>query len=99
MRRFMRVRGISAIAGGLVAVVVAAGAAYAATSGVLSSAHTAASGRLYACVVPPFDTMNLSSAGAKCPDGQRKVSWNTAGSRGPRGLRGVAGGRGAAGPP
>ncbi len=84
-------RAVVALAGGLLALVVAAAGAYAATSGVLSTAHTATGGRLYACVVPRFGTLNLSSAGARCPAGQRKISWNVAGTRGPRGLRGPAG--------
>jgi hypothetical protein len=98
VRRVLRSRqGYTSVAAGLVAVVVAAGAAYAATSGVLSAAHTARAARIYACVTTRFGTLNLSSARAVCPAGEHKISWNAAGPRGLRGPRGSVGRRGAAG--
>jgi Collagen triple helix repeat (20 copies) len=57
-----------------------------------------AGGRLYACVTPRFRTLNLSSAGAKCPRGQQKVFWDVTGGRGPRGPQGPNGRTGAPGP-
>src|ERR1700710_2774943 len=60
----------------------------------------ASSKQLYACVTGDFHTLNLTSAGLKCPGGQSKISWNAAGPRGvagPRGATGRMGARGAAG--
>jgi hypothetical protein len=76
-------------------VVVAAGAAYAASG---NTAHTAAAGRIYACVVPPRGTLNLSSASGRCKHGQRKLSWSTTGMTGLRGPTGASGTAGATGP-
>lgn len=90
-------RGLPAVVGGLLAAVAAAAGAYAATSGAPSTAHGAATGRLYACAAPPSGDMKLSRAGARCPSGERKISWNIAGRQGPRGLRGPSGPRGRAG--
>ncbi len=87
-------RSATALIAGLAVVVIAAGGAYGATSGVLSAAHAASRGhsqRIYACVTARFDTLNLSSARAACPAGQRKISWNADGPRGPRGLIGATG--------
>jgi hypothetical protein len=56
--------------------------------------------QLYACVAGNFHTLNLTSAGANCPGGQSKISWNTAGPdgvAGPRGATGTTGARGATG--
>jgi hypothetical protein len=49
---------------------------------------------LYACVTKEFGTLNLSTAGASCPKGERKISWNTAGHRGAAGKRGAKGATG-----
>lgn len=46
---------------------------------------------LYACVTSAHQTLNLTTAGAKCPRGQSKISWNAEGPRGTRGLAGAAG--------
>ena len=98
MRWAMRFRrGVPAVAAGLVSVVVAAGGAFAATSGVLSPAHAASTGHLYACADLPFGTMHLSRAGVSCPGDEEKIGWNAAGLRGPRGLTGKRGATGAAG--
>src|SRR6185437_15833092 len=82
------------------AVAVAAGVSYAATSGFAGHARSASGGRLYACVTAQFKTLNLSSAKARCPDGQQKISWRIKGERGPQGGRGPkgSGGAGPAGP-
>jgi hypothetical protein len=58
-------------------------------------------GRLYACVTRAFHTLNLTDKSTRCPNGQRKISWNATGRRGPAGADGapgVAGERGPAGP-
>jgi hypothetical protein len=95
MRRLIRSpRNATIVLASVAAVVVAAGAAYAASG---EPAHTAAAGRVYACVVPPYRTLNLSSATAACKPGQQKISWSAAGSRGPRGLRGAIGRQGPSG--
>jgi Collagen triple helix repeat (20 copies) len=54
--------------------------------------------KLYACVAGHFHTLNLTSAGQRCPGGQTKISWNAVGPRGVAGLRGAPGARGAVGP-
>lgn len=60
--------------------------------------------RLYACVTQAYKTLNLTTKAARCPSGERKISWTTGGaargaggSKGARGLRGVAGTAGATG--
>ncbi|MEX2106474.1 MAG: hypothetical protein WD810_06200 [Solirubrobacterales bacterium] len=45
----------------------------------------------HACVTKGFATLNLTTAGASCPNGQRKISWNAAGRRGAAGQRGAVG--------
>jgi hypothetical protein len=73
------------------------GSAYAVADQVGSGASPK---QLYACVAGNFHTLNLTSAGRKCPGGQTKISWNAAGPRGvagPRGATGKTGARGAAG--
>jgi hypothetical protein len=98
MRRlFGSGRSVITVAAAAAAVVVAAGVSYAATGGFVGNAQSAAAKRVYACVVPPFNTLNLSSAGATCPRGQRKVSWSASGPRGPRGPGGLRGRLGAVG--
>jgi len=92
MRRLIGSRRTATVVLASVAVVVvAAGAAYAASVG---PADTAPARRVYACVVPPYGTLNLSSATATCKPGQRKISWSASGSSGPRGLPGASGRRG-----
>jgi BclA C-terminal domain/Collagen triple helix repeat (20 copies) len=96
MRRLVRSsRTATTVLASTAVVMVAAGVAYAASG---APARTAAAGRVYACVVPPYHTLNLSSANARCEPGQRKISWSATGSRGPRGMRGATGGRGKIGP-
>jgi hypothetical protein len=73
------------------------GSAYAVADQVGSGASPK---QLYACVTGDFHTLNLTSAGQKCPGGQSKISWNAAGPRGvagPRGATGRMGARGATG--
>jgi hypothetical protein len=53
--------------------------------------------KLYACVTPSFKTLNLTTAKAKCPNGQTKVSWNVEGPKGPAGPKGGSGAPGAPG--
>jgi hypothetical protein len=53
--------------------------------------------RIYACVAGDFHTLNLTTAGRRCPNGQTKISWNAAGRRGVAGLRGATGRTGARG--
>ncbi len=92
MRRLIRSpRAATIVLASIAAIVVAAGAAYAASG---KPAHAASAGRMYACVVPPYGTLNLSSATATCKPGQRKISWSATGSGAPRGLRGAIGPRG-----
>jgi len=83
----------------LTVALVAAGSAYAAGAGPHPGAGAARSARpparLYACVTGDFHTLNLTTRGARCPDGQAKIAWNVRGVRGPAGRRGKAG---AAGP-
>jgi hypothetical protein len=71
------------------------GSAYAVADQVGSGARPK---QLYACVAGYFHTLNLTSAGRKCPGGQSKISWNAVGPRGVAGLRGATGARGAVGP-
>ncbi|HEY4277461.1 MAG TPA: collagen-like protein [Conexibacter sp.] len=59
--------------------------------------------RMYACVTAEHRTLNLTTAGGRCPSGQRKVSWqiqsgaDLGGRRGPAGRRGARGEAGAPG--
>jgi hypothetical protein len=100
MKDLLLARAWTAFAAVAVAVAVAAGVSYAATSGFAGHARSASGGRLYACVTAQFKTLNLSSAKARCPDGQQKISWRIKGERGPQGGRGPkgSGGAGPAGP-
>ncbi len=77
-----------------VAVAAAGGVSYAATGGFRAGADSASGGKLYACVTALYETLNVSSASATCPDGQRKISWNIRGERGPKGRRGPQGNTG-----
>lgn len=66
-----------------------------------SAAKSTAPTRLYACITQAFKTLNVTSQGAKCPKGQRKVSWPVGAVRGQRGATGAtgpAGPQGTAGP-
>lgn len=95
MRRFIYPRrSASVFIAGCIAVAVAGGVAYAATGGPVGKADTASGGKLYACVTAAFQTLNLSSARATCPNGQHKISWNIKGERGPKGARGPKGNTG-----
>ena len=80
---------------GLLALFVALGTgSYAlAGSGGGSSTRT-----LYACVTKDFGTLNLTTAHASCPNGERRVSWNSKGRRGASGKQGPKGVKGNAGP-
>jgi Collagen triple helix repeat (20 copies) len=97
-RLFAPRRGAMTLIATVAAAVVVAGAAYAATSDPSGTAKRAAAGRIYACVTLQFRTLNLTSAGARCPNGESKISWTAAGTRGPRGADGRTGPSGAAGP-
>lgn len=55
--------------------------------------------RLYACVTTSYKTLNLSTRTARCPRGQRKISWSVDGPSGKKGARGPQGAAGAAGAP
>ena len=95
MGRFIHPRGSASVfVGGCVAVAVAGGVAYAATGGPVGKADTASGGKLYACVTAAFQTLNLSSASATCPNGEHKISWNIKGERGRKGARGPKGNTG-----
>lgn len=92
MRRFIHPRrSARVVISACVAVAVAGGVSYAATGGLARKADPASGGKLYACVTAGFHTLNLSSAGATCPNGQQKISWNVTGERGPKGARGPKG--------
>ena len=55
----------------------------------------------YACVTQAHNTLNLSTKAAKCPAGQRKISFNAKGAdgvKGAKGDQGAAGLRGETGP-
>ena len=95
MRRFiLSRRSASAVIAGCVAVVIAGGVSYAATGGFAGAVDSAGGGKVYACVTARFHTLNLSSAGARCPNGDQRISWNVEGKRGPRGARGAHGSTG-----
>lgn len=67
------------------------------TVSVLAATGSSSAKRYYACVAGIHKTLNLTSAEATCPDGQRKISFGD-GERGPRGATGATGPKGAAGP-
>jgi hypothetical protein len=58
---------------------------------------SAVSKKLYACVAGDHRTLNLTTSGQACPNGQSKVSWDAGSARGARGPAGKAGARGATG--
>jgi hypothetical protein len=53
--------------------------------------------RVYACVVGRFRTLNLTTARARCPHGQRKISWVRHAAPAHRGATGKAGPKGTIG--
>jgi len=67
------------------------------TVSVLAATGSSSAKRYYACVAGSHKTLNLTSADATCPKGQRKISFGD-GERGPRGATGAAGAKGAVGP-
>ena len=79
----------------LAIVLALSGTAFAAGGGVtaLTGRHSATT-QIYACVTNRYGTLNLTTAQARCPHGERKISW---GAVGPRGLRGATGADGATG--
>lgn len=83
----------------LVAIVVAIVALGGTTLAVAASepGGSKSGSRIYACVTEAYSTLNLSSASARCPSGQRKISWSASGKKGARGARGAQGPAGAQG--
>jgi BclB C-terminal domain-containing protein len=63
------------------------------TVSVLAATGSSTAKRYYACVAGRYKTLNLTTAGAACPGGQRKISFG----EGERGLTGAAGAGGAKG--
>jgi BclB C-terminal domain-containing protein len=63
------------------------------TVSVLAATGSPSAKRYYACVAGRYKTLNLTTAGAACPGGQRKISFG----EGERGLTGAAGAAGAKG--
>jgi hypothetical protein len=86
----LRFRGTLLGFAALLAVLVAASPA--------SAASSSGSTRLYACVTGQYGTLNLTTKKAHCPQGQEKISWSVNGLRGPQGPKGDNGPRGEAGP-
>jgi BclB C-terminal domain-containing protein len=76
------------------------------TVSVLAATGSPSAKRYYACVAGRYKTLNLTTAGATCPAGQRKISFGeggrglngAAGATGPKGSAGSKGAAGAAGP-
>ena len=71
------------------------------TGGPAVAGATASGGkpvRIYACVAGSFKTLNLTTRGATCPNGQMKVAWNVTGVKGDRGPKGSRGKQGKRGP-
>jgi BclB C-terminal domain-containing protein len=63
------------------------------TVSVLAATGSPSGKRYYACVAGRYKTLNLTTAGAACPGGQRRISFG----EGERGLTGAAGAGGAKG--
>jgi hypothetical protein len=78
------------VTGVVLAVMLLGGTAYAVGGTASSNTRT-----YYACVTQRYGTLNLTTKTAKCPAGQRKISFN---AKGERGERGPAGPRGPVGP-
>ena len=53
--------------------------------GVTDQAASVGSATISACVAGQYHTLNVTTGARSCPDGQTKVSWNTAGPRGSQG--------------
>jgi BclB C-terminal domain-containing protein len=76
------------------------------TVSVLAATGSPSAKRYYACIAGRYKTLNLTTAGATCPGGQRKISFGegerglsgAAGATGPKGAAGSKGATGAAGP-
>jgi BclB C-terminal domain-containing protein len=66
------------------------------TVSVLAATGSSSAKRYYACVAGRYKTLNLTTAGADCPGGQRKISFGE-GERGLTGATGAAGAKGATG--
>jgi BclB C-terminal domain-containing protein len=66
------------------------------TVSVLAATGSPSAKRYYACVAGRYKTLNLTTAGAACPRGQRKISFGE-GERGLTGAAGAAGAKGATG--
>jgi BclB C-terminal domain-containing protein len=66
------------------------------TVSVLAATGSSSAKRYYACVAGRYKTLNLTTAGAACPGGQRKISFGE-GERGLTGAAGAAGAKGATG--
>jgi BclB C-terminal domain-containing protein len=66
------------------------------TVSVLAATGSPSAKRYYACVAGRYKTLNLTTAGAACPGGQRKISFGE-GERGLTGAAGAAGAKGATG--
>jgi len=79
---------------GLLALFVALGG----TSYAAVTTASQANGLIYACVSSTSKAIKLGSQKAPCPRGQRKISWNRAGTAGAIGPTGPAGTTGATGP-
>src|SRR5262245_55898026 len=69
------------------------GTSYAVSDSVIAQKSTT----YYACVTQQFGTLNLTTKNARCPAGQRKISFNAQGASGARGAAGPAGAAGADG--
>src|SRR3954464_6568595 len=74
-----------------VVLAVALGGTALAATGVFSRSTP---NKIYACVGGEGNEFHYTTAQAKCPSGQRKISWNAQGPRGPRGAKGNRGPRG-----
>jgi BclB C-terminal domain-containing protein len=76
------------------------------TVSVLAATGSPSAKRYYACIAGRYKTLNLTTAGATCPGGQRKISFGegerglngATGATGPKGAAGSKGATGAAGP-
>ncbi|HEX4731204.1 MAG TPA: exosporium glycoprotein BclB-related protein [Solirubrobacterales bacterium] len=69
------------------------------TVSVLAATGSPSAKRYYACIAGHYKTLNLTTAGATCPEGQRKISFGEGerGLKGAAGLKGTAGSKGAIG--
>jgi hypothetical protein len=90
-------RGSVVVLAAIATALVLAGIGYAASGGFQSTPRSAHRQQIYACVTMRFHTLNLTTAGATCPSGQQKISWNVVGAAGPKGPGGARGPRGARG--